>query len=62
MIKYPRLRVITSPTPSEHLVICEVCHKAKWTIKVQGGTYYCCNTRQREATTAEYEIGKSKLK
>lgn len=53
------IRVQSSPTPSDYLVVCPKCGTQKWTIYIKGYVYHClCGCRQREAKPQEYEIAK----
>jgi len=61
IIKFPKHKIKSSPTPNDYLVICPKCLEARWTIRIQGILFYCekCNARMREATAREY--GRARL-
>lgn len=55
-MKYPKFKVVSSPSPAEHLVICDKCDKAEWVIFEQKRIYYCANKhRMRPASSKEIE-------
>lgn len=68
-INYPTWKIRGTPTPNEKLVVCDECGNAEWTIHGLDPTI-CHNShkhasgkwrRMREATPAEYAIGKEEL-
>lgn len=63
-MKYPTLKMRGSPTPNDKLVVCDMCHTARWDTHSTGrqSYYYCCQNRTREATSQEYIEGKLALK
>jgi len=60
-MKYPTFKIRGIPTPYDKLIVCETCHRAKWTSHSTGRIDRCCGRRVREATPQEYEAGKAAL-
>lgn len=62
-MKYPNFKVVNSPTPAEHLVICDKCGKAEWVIFELKRIYYCFNKhRMRAASVTEIKEANKILK
>lgn len=67
-IRYPSWKIRGTPTPNEKLMVCDKCGLASWITNspMSNVVYHTCSDnkqhRSREATAAEYKMGKAAIK
>lgn len=64
IMEYETFKTKGTPTRTDHLLICDKCEKARWTMYIHGHIYHCtrCGSRMREGTELEYRFAKNTLK